>query len=634
MARRKHHNKPGQKQYPGTRETPRDNKSSSRYCDKQDNVLEDVSNTWTKEKYFEVFVIALLLAFGIYHSVLFFGQRPVPSSDFPAFVKTGHELLSFKTPSSFKRTPVLCLLVAGLSRFVGGQHPDLTAGWLLNAILHPLNAVLLWLVGRRVIGKAALWLAVVAIINPWVIRMLSDPIAEITLLFFVLLTFYFIFRRSRWSYLFASITTMVRYEGAALILAAFVIDMITRKTGRQRLMTLLYSALALLPLVIWLAATFMRPMGETHYLRYWGLGKITYASEGRVVLREYIMLLWQVGFRPLFMSATAAKAMFTKATLAEIQSIKTFYGISQILAAAGFAFGTIYGLCKRRWNILAMLIFLVPYIVIHAVHAFIYHKFLTTVYWSALLICFFGLQSCWKLINKNDRIPKLVIITLQGALLIIALVWLTQLFPLLPEFASISRRSVSIPYVAMGLVALIFAVRVLLYRPRHIWRNIAITSVVCLVIASNQVALAPVVRNCERNSEFALLADWYIANASPGEKLACGVPQLLEIYAPKYERDFVSLATIKAESPQDFVRKCYKSNITYVVWDTRMGLFPKERTYKRCGYKNITMLSRPRSIGPYEFIARLGHKRGFVNLFRLHASSTRRGQKPPAEILH
>ena len=154
--------------------------------------------TQAKEKNFELFIIALLLAFGIYHSVLFFGHKVVPNSDFPAFAQTGHELLSFKAPSSYKRAPVLGLLQASLSYLVGGQHPDLTAGWLLNAILHPLNAILLWLVGRKIIGKTAAWIAVIAVINPQVIYMLADPIVETTLLFFVLLTFYFIFKHSRW----------------------------------------------------------------------------------------------------------------------------------------------------------------------------------------------------------------------------------------------------------------------------------------------------------------------------------------------------------------------------------------------------------------------------------------------------
>jgi len=617
MRRRKYQGKYSKKQSFVKRQMSRRAVSSAAKGAKAPAVLGDLIDESTKDKYFEIFAIAVLLGFGIYHSILFFGQRPVPSSDFPAFVKTGHELLSFKAPSSFKRAPVLCILVAGLSKFVGGQHPDLTAGWLLNAILHPLNAVLLWLVGRRVVGKAALWISLVAIINPWVIRMLSDPIVEITLLFFVLLTFYFIFKRSRYSYLFASIATMVRYEGAALILAAFVIDMITGKSRKERLMAFAYAAAATLPLAIWLVGTFMRPMGSTHYLRYWGLGKTTYSSEGRIVLREYITMLWQVGFRGLFMPVAAAKAAFLKVTASQVQSMKMFFTVSQVLAAVSFVFGAVYGLCKRNWNILAMLILLVPYIVIHAVHAFIYHKFLTTVYWIALLICFFALQSCWKLINKENKRGRWIASVGQGALLVIALIWLIRLWPLLGGLSAVSSISRSIPYVGMGVAILIFFVQLILYGTRKLLRNVTIVCFVCAVIVSNQFALATTVRNCERNSEFAMLADWYIAEALPSQKLICGVPQLLDVCAPRYRDSFVSLSKIKADSPDDFVEKCRQAGITYVVWDTRMGLFPKENSYKQGGYKNITALSNPVSSGAYQFVTQLGHQRGFVNVFRL-----------------
>ena len=85
--------------------------------------------------------------------------------------------------------------------------------------------------------------------------MLRDPIVETTLLFFVLLTCWFIFRRSKWCYLFAGIATMARYEAAALILAAFVVDMIESKTNRERLKAFFYSALASVPLIIWLSLT-------------------------------------------------------------------------------------------------------------------------------------------------------------------------------------------------------------------------------------------------------------------------------------------------------------------------------------------------------------------------------------------
>lgn len=598
----------------------RKNRSVDKHARQKNELVQDLAATDTKEKYFEYFAIAVLLGFGIYHSILFFGHKAVPNSDFVAFVRTGHELLSFKPPSSLKRAPVLGILQVSVGNFIDGQHPDLTAGWLLNAILHPLNAILLWLVGKKMIGKiGALFLAILMILNPQVIYMLGDPIVETTLLFFVLLTCWFIFRRSKWCYLFAAIATMTRYEGAALILAAFIVDMIESKTNRERVKAFTLSAFASLPLIIWLALTFINFQGKdgTHYLKELGA-----ASGGKFVLTEYMTQLWKTGLQPLMPSVTAAKAIFTKPGSAEIEMIKIIYICGKVLAVITFAFGAIYGLCKKNWNILVLLIFLVPYFIVHALHSFIFPRFITTVSWMVLLICFFGVQSIWGLINYKGRINRGVIIVGQMLLLIAACVWLYQLWGYIAKLAPVSEKSASLPYVGMGIVWVLFLARVVIYKLQYAWRDIVIVMVMCLLIVSNHIALAPTVRNGNADIEFKMLADWYVRNAEKGEKLVCSLAHVLRTIAPKQRRNFVNLGSIKADGPEDFVRKCYKKNITYIAWDSRLGFAnPNDRYYKGWGFANIKMLSRLQNVGPYEAVTRMGTKRRHINLFRLHRPS-------------
>ncbi len=78
----------------------------------QGGMLELLDDSETKEKYFGLFITIALFAFGVYHSVLYFGHQVVPNSDFTAFVQVGHELLSFQLPTSYKRVPVVGLLQA------------------------------------------------------------------------------------------------------------------------------------------------------------------------------------------------------------------------------------------------------------------------------------------------------------------------------------------------------------------------------------------------------------------------------------------------------------------------------------------------------------------------------------------
>ncbi|MFC1677962.1 hypothetical protein ACFL3G_13000, partial [Planctomycetota bacterium] len=225
-----------------------------------------------KDGFYDKAIIVILAVFGVYLGVVYFGHRIVPNSDFSCFVRTAREVLSFELPSSYKRGPVLGILQVAVSWFITDSHPYLTAGRLLNAVLFAGNVVLLFLVCKKVVGRAAVWVAVIAAINPWVIEMLTEPLAETTFLFFILLSFLLIFKRSRWSYLVASVTTMVRYEGAALIGIAFVMDMIDSKDNRDRIGSLACAAVASLPFGLWMVGTLLdfKGQGETHYLKELG----------------------------------------------------------------------------------------------------------------------------------------------------------------------------------------------------------------------------------------------------------------------------------------------------------------------------------------------------------------------------
>jgi hypothetical protein len=575
-----------------------------------------------QEKYFTFSSIAILFGFGIYYSVLYFGHRVMPSPDFPSFLEVGRQLWSFKIPTNFMRGPVLGLLVYPLSFLVGGQHPELTAAWLLNAILQPCNLILLFLVGKRVVGRPALWLALLVILNPWLIEVFTKPIAEICLLLTILLTFYFMFRGSYWCYLFASIATMTRYESAALILAAFVMDMIYRKSKREKVYAFCYSVLASIPLGFWMLGTVLTWPSEggstIHYLRFINIEKLKDVAN----VRRELNLLWSVAFGPLFRLGPGAGE----------NAAQTLANASKLLACVSFGFGVFYGLVKKQWNILALLIFFVPYMLVHISYSFSDARFYTPVCWILLLICWYGIQSCWLLINANNRIPKPVIVAAQVLVLVVGFVWLSTLVGYLPGLSDVSKRSVSLPYVAVSASVLIIAAGALIYKGKHLWRNVVILMVFCLVIVSNQFSVAGVVRDGQRDAEFKQLLDWYLQNAKPGEKMLSTLSGLLGILTPAHKDFFIPTGNIKADSPEDFVNRCYATGITYVAWDSRIGLFPDDVFYKLMKLENIDMLRRPQSVGPYEYITTIFHKTEkwrYINVFRLRAPPAHSAENHP-----
>jgi hypothetical protein len=584
-----------------------------------------------REKNFDVFVIIALLGLGVYQSVLYFGHTAVPISDFVDLFNVGRDILSFQLPSRFKQAPVLGMLQYILSWFLGGQYPSLTAGWLLNAILHPLNLVLLWLVGRKIVGRSALWIAVIAIMNPWVVYMLTEPIIETTLLFFTLLSFYLMFRRSRWCYLAGSIAAMARYEGATLILAAFVMDMIDSKDRREKIRAFAYAAAATVPLALWMLGTVLTWKSEKgHYMTILFSGEFAknLTQANKTGLGLHMRLLWQVGFRPLFLSIDGAKAVFSRPTEAEFRSIQAFLNLSKILTLAGIGFGAVCGLLKRNWKILALLIFFVPYFVLHAFYPYPLHRYHTNVFWMAMLICWFGFQSAWGLLDKNNRIPRVAKLLLQGLIAAIAVIWLLSLFAYLPKAARFSPKSFYLPYVAMVVLATLFVGRVYVYRARYLLREFSILAVTCLIIASNQLTLVRVVRNGQKEVEFKQLAEWYMANAKPGEKLGVYLAGVVKMFTPGRAEDVVHLPN--ADDPQKFIEACYEHDITYVVWATREGGSVQHTGYLRAGLdKNIADLRNTEDNWPYEFVTQVGSKHAWVNIFRLRRPAGAGPGRPP-----
>jgi hypothetical protein len=574
------------------------------------------------ERRVEILTGVVLFAFGVYNSILYFGHTVIPNSDFPAFFQVGQALLSFRLPTNYKWVPVLGLLQNLLCYVSWGPVPNLTAGWLLNAILHPFSVVLLWLVGKKILGRSAVWFAAIAAINPWMIYSLTEPIVETSFLFFILLTVYLIFRRSRWAYLSASITMMTRYEGAALILAALVVDIIHRKDRRDVIKAIIYSALASLPLVIWLVLTIVTWQGgRTHYFEV--LFSKEYAKSfvepvsNRTGLLLHLQLLWQTGFRPLLIPYPGASAEFAD----------TLVKLGKTAIVLGFLLGCIFGILKRRWEVLVVLLFFVPYFVLHAYYPYPLPRFHSTIFWIALLVAWFGLQSAGGLLVRKARMPLPITVLLQMVVIIVTGAWFVSFIPYFHQAAAISPTSASMPYVTMFAAAVIVAGRILVERFRGIPRHLCVASVLCLVITSNQFMLAQLLGDGKREIEFKQLGEWFAANGQPGEKLAV-YQNDTQLFAGKNAANVVGFP--KATSPRELVDKLRQQGVTYVVWATREINSQHYPDYRYAGLdKNIAFLNKPRSIGCYEFVGQIGSERGYVNVFRLKGEGEE--QLPKAE---
>ena len=161
-----------------------------------------------------------------------------------------------------------------------------------------------------------------------------------------------------------------------------------------------------------------------------------------------------------------------------------------------------------------LLLFFVPYFVLHAYYPYPLTRFHSTIFWIALLVAWFGLQSIGGFLAQKARLPWQATLVLKIGVAIAAGLWCVDLMRSFGEAASISPTSASMPYVTMLVVGIIIASRVLVEHPIQISRHLCVASMLCLVIASNQFVLVRLVGDGKREIEFKQLVNGLRPTAS------------------------------------------------------------------------------------------------------------------------
>lgn len=569
----------------------------------------------------EWFIILLLLAFGIYQSILFYQYKQVPNVDFAAFVKTANALLHFQLPGNFKRVPMLGLLQIGLSQFCPGAHPILTAGWLLNGIFHALSVVLLYRIGKHFLGQNAFFFALLAGINPWMLQMTTDPIAETTLIFFMLLTFDCILRRSWWCYLFAMAACMTRYEGGGLIVVAFVIDMILRDRWKDRIRALIFASLAMLPVLIWLVLWRCCKPETGHYTGHF------IHTKTRAGL-TYWNLLWDTTFGPLFQVPAWVSAVFGQLQITGSQqadeirhTVKLLGYAVRIVTGAGFLAALVVAAIRKNWKFWSLFGFWGMYVGLHTFRHVTLDRYTIPAIWMTGLIVFYGFQAGWELIAKKWTVPgwlKAGFLIVVGAL---SAIWIFRLGTVLPATAAVSRRPCSLVYVSIGVLVVYLIVQWWTKRNRHLLKLTACLLVCSLALMGNQFKVTQLLGNGMLDAEFKMLASWYLEHAEPGDKMLTSMTDVVKLFVPEHKKNIGPIAGPE-KTIQEFVQSCYKRNIKYVVWDSRQGLTPNDSYYKQGNLQKIAPLSKPRDIGPFKYRDKIViSQRRYLYIFELQPLS-------------
>ena len=566
-------------------------------------------DTSEKDKRLEFFLLLVLLAVGIYQSVIFYGYQPAPSPDFFDFVETGEHLASFELPPSMKRAPLISFLPVVIGKLIGTNTQQLQGFWLLNSFLHPFNLVLMYLVGKRLIGVSAAIFVLLMTFNPYYMEMLPAALAETTMIFFVLLTFYLRFRNSNLCYLAASLGSLVRYEVAVLIPIIFILDIIVAKSKRQRLFTFLYAALAAAPLAVWLLVTYLtwEPGGTKHYVGHFGHG---------TVFAKFIKLIWQTTFRNLLFVTDQDMNL----------SLQTF---TQITAIAGLLLAAIDTIVKKNINTMLLFAFFITYCMIHCMRAATMERYTIPVMWIVLLLCWYGFYCLIFTVRSvfNNKIASgplrhIVMIVLPAMLTILSVFWIFKLAPFIKNLDKLCQVTWPMLNTAIVLILLFVIAHIVTHRTKRLSSSIGLVAIVATMSVCCLFSFASYIRNGQQNVEKKLIAEWYNDNAKPGEKMVVSYNvELVRYFIEGDKENVIGIGSKARQTPEAFLEHCKDRDVTYIAWIygwRNIQNASNDIMTKVLRLTNAKQLYKPASTDQLIFVKQIFiDNQHFVNIFKL-----------------
>lgn len=207
--------------------------------------------------------LGLLCAAVLVYWAFQFQPFVLPNNDYHSFERAAESFAAFELPSSFKRMPVLPLLMAGLAPLLPEPHPYLKAALIWNQLFSLGVLVGLFALGQRSFGRAGLLLPVLFAATTQFHANGLQPLVEPSLGFFVVWAFVLQERGSPWQYAAAFGAALSRYEAALVIPVLWLAEVVRE---RRLWWPVAKAALASSGLLLWAGLGALQGSGGSSYL--------------------------------------------------------------------------------------------------------------------------------------------------------------------------------------------------------------------------------------------------------------------------------------------------------------------------------------------------------------------------------
>ncbi|MHC4110511.1 MAG: ArnT family glycosyltransferase [Planctomycetota bacterium] len=559
--------------------------------------------------------VGLLVVLGLAYSLHFLGHFVFPNPDFAAFLQIGQQWLSFRIPYTMKRAPLFTLITVLAGQFFSTPDRYLFGTELYNALMLPTVMVLIYLIGREFLGRAAIWVALLACISPSMVHMSSQPLAELTLVALFAATCLCIRSHIKWAYLFAMLGSISRWDMAGLIPAVALVDLIrNRKWTRTIIMTVLAS----IPFGICMILTWMQLRGQSggaHYIQVLSKDR---TFELAADLRFYWQHICSFLNAALLESSPSGKALSLEGLNSAV------FTVTSLLLAIAFLGGSIAAVIKKRWEIIVMLVAGIPYVMVHAIYPYRLPRFCVPSAWAWLIISAYGTITFWRWFVGKQK-PKFLIPLLQLIAAVIFILWAVKVLATL-DYAQrrycpvIERLALISSLVTVGGF---FGLQ-LLRRSKLSMKWLIIPAFLLLAVVSNAATTGLRMGNGQSNANFKRLGIWFLENAADDDRMITTMPGWMPIYTGLPSERFehmVHIPPLEAKDFPAFIQECRKRKITLIAWDSRLAGRPNDRYYKEWGLDRIRILGSPKAqIGPCQLVHTLKGSPG-IAVYRILPTS-------------
>lgn len=471
----------------------------------------------------------------------------LPNSDFGSFRRAAEALWSGELPSNFKRMPLFPLLMGGVAQLLPVDRPLIHAGLSLNLLLSLGMLLCVFLLGRGLIGVAALVPAVAMAGSYAFHHSALQPLVEPTLGLGIAAALLLFARGSRWCYLAAGLAAIARYEASGLIALFFVLD-----TWRDRrpLRYLVPAALASSGFLLWMGLSLMSHSGGNPYL-----SQISDMSEGA---DSGPVLAWPMVpeiFRAAYMD----------------RDLDWF-------AVPLFVWGVVVSLRRFPLPSLAILGFLLLYTAAHVAFGVTKSIYAHPVVWMpAFYMTVGGRDLLERVAPLRERLPPAALAALLGAVAAAALGFLV------PEVRDVFRTTGSAPKAFYGghYLLLLALLGVGFYLGVRRWGAAPLlglplaAGMAGLVSCSFEEAMERHVKARRKTSfskyQYWVGLRWLDEHLEPDEKALTFGTFGVRRTGIDPDRQLVGFGHLKAETHDELVREIAEREVDYVVYWYRRG---------------------------------------------------------------